>query len=181
MSVTQPSARLFAAIWLPQQVVVDLQDFLSGQPNRPDSSTPIRPTRPDTWHITLAFLGDVPLEPALQRFASLVNLHRPAAQPVRLGGTGTFGAVCWIGVEHGPWLPDLARAAQRRLAVADTRFRAHVTVARARGSLALPAARAYAATLRDYRGPTWVPEEMLLVQSVLGPVPQYPVLARIAL
>lgn len=177
MTDPKPTARLFAALWPPEEVVADLQDCLARAP-QDQTGGDIRTTRADTWHITLAFLGTVALDPALRRFTRLSALDLPPAGQIRLAGSGNFGAACWIGVEHGPWLASLAAITRRALHVSDTRFRAHLTVARARGAAPAPAARARAAALQGYGGPPWQPSELLLVQSLLGPQPKYPVQAR---
>lgn len=201
---TSPTARLFVAIWLPEPVAEHLSQglqealdhFAPSDPAEPAPDLGLRVTRRDTWHLTLAFLGQVPVDRTASHFLRIQlrgtaqdGPGRPrtstagdgSLQPgaLALRGAGTFGPTAWVGVDHGPWLAGLAESVQRTLHVADRRFRAHVTVARARQDRVR--AREFAQTLRDYRGPQWLPDELLLVESVLGPVPRYPVRARLPL
>ena len=140
---------------------------------RPDSPE-LRWQPPERWHITVAFLGDA--EPG--RTASiLAGLPLPRVGALRLSGSGTFGPVLWVGVEHGPWLTDLADRVRAALGVPDELFRPHVTVARGRGRTAIPTARAAAPELAGYSGPAWTPDALTLVRSRTGPRPHYQVLA----
>jgi 2'-5' RNA ligase len=111
--------------------------------------------------------------------------HRavPAAHPLHLAGAGAFGPIVWVGVEHGPWLTQLAETVQRTLRVADRRFRAHVTVGRARGrpGPAKARAREVVPALGTVRGPAWTPDWLTLVRSRTGPEPEYSILERWAL
>jgi 2'-5' RNA ligase len=64
------------------------------------------------------------------------------------------------------------QAAARRAgcAVDERRYRAHLTVARARHPVDL---RGLAAALRPYAGPAWTAPTVALVRSRLGPDPRY--------
>jgi 2'-5' RNA ligase len=165
--------RLFVAVWpdpgargaLRQAVDVAL-------PAHPD----VRWQPEQRWHITLAFLGDVEPDRTAARIEDLAHRGLPPAGAIRLNGAGTFGPILWVGVEHGAWLADLAALLQRRLHVADRRFRAHVTVGRTRGPDAVRLARTAAASLAGHRGPPWTPHGLTLVSSVNGPKPAYRVL-----
>jgi 2'-5' RNA ligase len=86
--------------------------------------------------------------------------------------------VIWVGVEHGPWLAELARGLQASLHVADRRFRAHMTVGRLRGGAGPARANDVVPTLGAHDGPAWTPGEITLVESVTGPAPEYHVLER---
>ncbi|MGV1004910.1 MAG: RNA 2',3'-cyclic phosphodiesterase [Candidatus Nanopelagicales bacterium] len=176
---TSETARLFTALWLPPEVVTDFGEALA--PARAElaaaPTNQTRMTRPETWHITLAFLGEAALDRALDRFT---DIELPAAEELAIAGGGRFAAVTWAGVRHGPWLAELARRNQRALRVRDRRFHAHVTVARDRGNgrageeshnPVLPA-------LAGYQGKAWLPDEVLLVRSLLGPQSRYEAVAR---
>jgi 2'-5' RNA ligase len=189
------TARLFVALWLPDSVAGHLAAALDGlaastpgQATVPDpgsSGAPVadqlRRTRTQTWHLTVAFLGQVPRARALSDFDGLAREPLPQAGRIALRGSGTFGNTAWIGVSHGRWLDELAEVVQGRLHVADRRFRAHVTVARARRGPQPESvvARGFAAQLAEYSGPDWQPCELLLVESQLGPRPSYPVRQRL--
>lgn len=162
--------RLFVAIWPPPDAVAHITAALAAE--RPDAPD-LRWQPPDRWHITLAFLGEADAERSHRRLARtrLVPVGR-----LRIAGSGAFGPIVWLGVEHGRGLADLAAGLQATLRVPDRRFRAHVTVARARGRSGAPTARQAAEVLSGYRGPAWTPHEVTLVRSVGGPAPRYEVL-----
>jgi 2'-5' RNA ligase len=137
--------------------------------------------------VTLAFLGSAPLARTIRRFQGPSQANEGTGLPptgeLQLAGSGNFGPVVWVAVAHDGWLATAAAAMQNRLAVTDRRFQAHVTVGRGRGRGRTPVevARRAAGRLGDWRGPTWTPTEILLVESILGPHPQYPIRSRIAL
>lgn len=144
---TVPGVRLFVAV-VPGAAVLDALEAAVG---------PVRAARPELgwvdrerWHVTLAFLGEVPSDrlPALQ--AELAVAARRAV-PMRLGvrGAGRFGdRVLWAGVDGDRrCLRDLAtasRAAARRarIPVEGRPFRAHLTLATARPPRSVHAALA---------------------------------------
>ena len=89
-----------------------------------------------------------------------------------LSGSGQFSRrALWIGCEGdiAPMraLARSAAAAGRRVGASadESRFRAHLTVARAAKPTDL---RPYVSTLRTYRGPSWTADAVALVQSHLG-------------
>jgi 2'-5' RNA ligase len=125
------------------------------------------------WHVTLAFLGAADPSASARRLDALARHGLPDPGPVRTIGAGAFGPVLWVGLDHGPWLRELAGAVQDALHVADRRFRAHLTVARGRGEGALAQARAATPTLAEHLGPHWLPAEVTLVASRAGPEPAY--------
>lgn len=169
-----PPERLFVAVWPSPSAVTALADEIDRA--RPGlTALDLRWQPPQRWHLTLAFLGPADPDHAARRLA---RVPLPAPGPVRLAGSGTFGPVLWVGVEHGPWLSPLARAVQEVLHVEDRRFRAHVTVARGRGRSAAADARTAAPALAGHAGPTWVPDRLTLVRSVTGPRPRYDVVGR---
>jgi len=135
--------RLFLALDLPAGPRSDLARLAAGIEGLPGW----RWVRPEGWHVTLRFLGEVAAEavaaaaPAWERAASM-------AEPfsVRLAGLGCFpprGAprILWAGVEETGGGGELARLARevelaaRGLGLGaepDRPFRAHVTLGRAR-------------------------------------------------
>lgn len=165
--------RLFAAIWPVAGACGALADTVRGaRQAHPD----LRWQPAERWHLTLAFLGQSDLQKAAARIERVIG-HLPAPEPIRLRGAGTFGPIVWVGVEHGPWLAAAAHDLQRALRVEDRRFRAHVTVARARGrpSEAARAAHLAVPALEGHSGPSWQPTELTLVASRTGPRPAYTV------
>jgi RNA 2',3'-cyclic 3'-phosphodiesterase len=110
----------------------------------PDGA-PGRPVRPQEWHLTLRFLGEVD-EPTVDRvMAAIDGADLGPRFPIRLGGLGAFpkasaAQVLWVGLADG--LEPVTRLAERTdeaLAAAgldpqDRPFRPHLTVARLRPS-----------------------------------------------
>ncbi|MFG1920723.1 RNA 2',3'-cyclic phosphodiesterase [Cryptosporangium sp. NPDC048952] len=124
--------------------------------------------RPDRWHLTLAFLGEVgDPEDVRGRLTDLVAAGRSAT--VSLAGSGRFGErVLWAGV--GGDVDGLSRTASavRLLAPEPMPFRAHLTLARPRGRVTRDELRADVAALRDYAGPSWPADEIHLMRSIAG-------------
>jgi RNA 2',3'-cyclic 3'-phosphodiesterase len=136
----------------------------------------LRWSRPDTWHLTLAFLGEVPdrLVADLDRRLHRAAARHPAAD-VALTGAGRFdGRVLWIGfggeVAVLKRLAASVQAASRRAGadVDERPLRPHITLARARDPLDL---RPAVAALAGYAGPPWTAHEIVLVRSRLGAGP----------
>jgi RNA 2',3'-cyclic 3'-phosphodiesterase len=162
--------RLFVAIWPDAGARAALRSDV----DRARGTHPELRWQPEgRWHVTLAFLGAVDTTSAGRRLEALARHPLPGAEPVRTRGSGAFGPVLWVGLEHGPWLGDLARTVQQALHVEDRRFRGHVTVARARGAEQLDQARAAVPSLAEHLGPHWLPAELTLVASRTGPEPSY--------
>ena len=167
-------ARLFVACYPPSAALEHAENWVSAHlpPNA-------RMTAPARWHITLAFLGEVPRHRLDELQGALAQLPRQRFGPVRIAGARNFGPSVVVLGMTGPddVLADLARA--RRACVhacrtahvrpAPGRWQPHLTVARCRGGGAAGAARALAA----YVGTSWWWEDVRLVESRLGPRPQH--------
>jgi len=140
----------------------------------------LRWTRRETWHVTLAFYGEVD-DAAVARL--LPRLERAAGRHPRrdltFAGAGAFpkarsARTLWAGVHA-----DLRRLADSCLAAArreglDTgshlRFHPHLTVARARTPLDL---RPVVEALEPYEGTPWDADRIHLVRSHLGAEVRY--------
>ena len=122
-----------------------------------------RTSNPEQWHITLAFLGEVPTaEPLYDGLRAAAATHEPFS--LRLAGSGTFGRrATWAGVggdvvhlrslaEH---VQDACRAAGFPLEPRP--YRPHLTVGRVDPRV-----------LSSYEGPSWRVEQVELIHSVLG-------------
>ncbi len=161
----EPAARLFVCVWPTPEVFSVIASL-----ERP-SLDALRWTTPAQWHVTLAFLGNVPesrieeLGRALQVAAAQV-VDRPEA---RLGpGTQRVGrSILCVPVDG---LEDLAAVVRRSFAAvltgagADGPFHGHITLARARGRRPVPASLAG----RPLVG-RWEVGGMDLVRSALEP------------
>ena len=166
--------RLFVAVPLPPAVRDELAARTASLRTRRDAA---RWQSPDTWHLTLRFLGDVP---ARNVPAITAGMRRAARRidpfPVELRGSGSFGGghrgrVLWIGVGRGAAeLAALANALSEALspetAATEPGFRAHLTVAR-EADPSLPAALATA--LASGSDLTWLADRLVLYRSHLGP------------
>jgi 2'-5' RNA ligase len=145
------------------------------------------------WHLTVAFLGDVPderLDDVRAALAEAVRRWRSGTEPPRLwlGGGGRFGrgrfTVLWVGlrgqVQALAGLATAVRGELRRARLPYDRkpLHPHLTLAR-------PGDRVDVhddlLTLHDYAGPEWTADEVRLMRSHLGPQPSYDNLAGLSL
>ncbi|MFJ4835756.1 RNA 2',3'-cyclic phosphodiesterase [Streptomyces sp. NPDC088747] len=134
----------------------------------------LRWNRIEDWHITLAFLGELPV-PAVQRLRSpLADLAstRPSLELALVDGGHFDERVLWTGIEGDlDQLHELAEAVQARVRDCDVAFaehplRPHLTLARARrrDNASVTAA---AACLNGFAGRPWQTEHLHLVGSTL--------------
>lgn len=164
---------MFTAILPPASLVEELDDFLT--PRRPAEAR-LRWTRPEGWHLTTAFMADVP-DPSLERLTE--NLAQVAARTpafrLRLGGGGAFPwpletKVLWLGVpEGGQELTALAgrcrhAATRAGIRVDGARFVPHLTLARA--NRAIDTTRVVR-VLDAFEADGWEATELVLVHSHL--------------
>jgi len=169
---------MFVAVRPPEPAVEDLEAFLDVRREQ----AAFRWTLPEHWHLTLAFLAEVPervLDDVEERLAHVAGRHR--ATEARITGGGAFphvGAakVIWAGLDVADpaGLGHLAtgcRAAAAKAGVAPDgqRFRPHLTLARTGRSVE---ATRWVRLLDGYRGPAWTVGEVALVASHLGEGPQ---------
>ena len=178
--------RLFVAVDPSAAAVEHLGAVVDGlqvsQANEPGRST--RLAGRERWHVTLAFLGDVPDERVPQATAALdaaVGPDGPAS--VRFAGGGTFGrgrfTILWAGLDGDvAALRELAQAVRgqlrrARLPLDSKGFRPHLTIARPGDRLTRDQVEADVATLAAYQGPEWPVDQVHLVASELGPNPRH--------
>ncbi|APY87673.1 RNA 2',3'-cyclic phosphodiesterase [Streptomyces alfalfae] len=181
--------RLFVAVVPPDAVAAELASAVASLRELPGSGA-LRWTARESWHFTLAFLGEVD-EAAVPGLTARLGraAHRTPPFSLALRGGGHFGdRALWVGAAGGaPELRLLARrteAAARKagLAVEEHRaYRPHLTLARGRGGTELGP---YADALDAFRGAPWTVRELTLVRSELprsgvpGERPRYEVLGR---
>lgn len=172
------TARRFVALPVPAEI---RERLASALPRDPDLVDGLRWTRPEGWHLTVAFLGPVEdvrfddVVAAVQAGIGLVPL--PPAR-LEVGDVARFGRrVLWAGVRSEPdgWLADVARPIRAMLRdngfpVDDKPMRPHLTLARAGrrpvtqavvGSCALP-------DLDRVTALRWTPNAVELWRSELG-------------
>ncbi len=165
--------RLFVALLPPPRVLDEVEAAFA--PHR-DGHPGLRWTGRVTWHVTLAFYGEVEgrvadrLLPRLERAAA-----RHPARDLAFTGAGTFprrtsaARVLWTGIDADlRRLADSCLAAGRREGL-DTsthqHYYPHLTVGRARTPIDLTTLVAH---LSAFEGTPWPADEIHLVQSHLG-------------
>ena len=170
--------RMFVAAVPPAAALEDLEDFLSVR----REAGAFRWTVPEQWHVTLAFLAQVPdraYDDLLERLARAARKRRTMRAAIVGGGAFPHvgrARVLWAGVEvdDAEELRRLAtgcRAAASKAGIEVTgeRFKPHVTLARVgRPVEATPWVR----LLAGYRGPEFAIEEISLIASHLGEGPR---------
>jgi 2'-5' RNA ligase len=149
-------ARLFVAVWPPEDVVAELMSL------RRKDQRGVRFVPPDKWHLTLRFLGDADPDVVAE---ALADTDYPAAS-VRLG-PGVDLLFDRVLVVPAAGLDELAAAVTARTASlgepARKRFIGHLTLARLAPRVAMPPALgAYVAAGFDV-------DEIALVRSARGP------------
>jgi RNA 2',3'-cyclic 3'-phosphodiesterase len=171
---------MFVALQPPPDAVDDLDRFLEVR----RAAAGFRWSPPEQFHVTLAFLADVPdraLDDLVERLARAAA--RRTSFETALAGGGSFpnaarARVLWTGLDlDDAGRTELARlatgaraAANRAGVVVDgQRFRPHVTVAR----LGHPQdTTSWVRLLDTYRGPRWRADRVALVASYLGEGPR---------
>ena len=138
----------------------------------------VRVTARALWHVTLAFLGDLPddrLDAAVKALDEGVAGQSPPV--LRIAGGGRFGrgkfTVLWAGIEGDlqPLRRSVTRELKRaRLPYDAKRFHPHLTIARPGDRVPVDGD---AEALKSYEGPQWTVEEVRVVRSYLGPKPRY--------
>lgn len=174
---------LFVAGFPPDGAVADLRDRVADLRvwRTAGQRRPARVAAPQSWHVTLAFLGELPPDrrPAVQNAVgtAVIDWATGAAGPpvVRLAGGGRFGTgrstVLWVGVlDLTGELTRLVAALRRQLAgaglpVDERPFRGHLTVARPGDRLPATDLDADLARLADYAGPPWTLDPVELLAS----------------
>jgi len=170
--------RLFVAISMPEAVrdkVLSSQQELQRMLPR----DAVRWTNPAQFHLTLRFLGDVPVErvPALQEAVNAVCARAPALR-LRAQGIGFFPnarspRVIWIGIHDGEGrLADLQKKIEFAVqsfapGPAAEKFAGHVTLGRVK-SLKRPEVEkltAHAQAVSDRLFGEWTATEIELIRS----------------
>jgi 2''-5'' RNA ligase len=191
----RPTHRLFIAVDPSAEAVEHLGPVVDGLrvslANAPGRST--RLTRRENWHITVAFLGDVPTA-RVPVAAAVMRQVAAGLVPLRLcvSGGGTFGGrrdpILWAGIGgEVDGLRRLARLLQRalrraRLPCDDRPPRPHLTLARPGSRVTPDDIAADVATLAGYEGPHWTASALHLMRSEIeqlptGPAPKYTAVA----
>jgi 2'-5' RNA ligase len=176
--------RCFWAVPLPPALRSALAQFVAALRHSPSVDDGWRFSDPESWHLTLAFLGAVEpdaVDAMVERVAAASQHHLPfEATAAGLGGFPEEGRarVLWYGVDANGALADLARDVRAATGVDDVQpWQPHVTLGRSRN-------RHGANLPRSIAPPTGgiSVNEVVLYRSHLGQGPaRYLPLARLAL
>lgn len=161
--------RLFVGLVLPEDARQRLAGLAGGIPGA-------RWLEPDTFHITIRFIGEVAQDVAADIDAALAGIRAPAF-PLSLVGVGSFGHgrqihSLWTGVERSPALAHLHEKVERALVRTGLepeprKFAPHVTLARLKQ--AQPArVEAFAAEHALFRHGPFAIDRFVLFSSHLG-------------
>lgn len=120
--------RLFVAVNFPPEVKAALSGAVDSLRTRAGGNF----SRPENFHLTLAFIGET--RDAAGAKAALDSLSSPPFSAA-VAGSGRFGDTWWAGLEPSPELDALARETQEALrsrgfAIERRSFLPHVTLAR---------------------------------------------------
>jgi RNA 2',3'-cyclic 3'-phosphodiesterase len=164
--------RLFVALPVPSHV--RLLVVAAAAPAR-EAAPELTWTRPEGWHLTLAFLGDVEV-PRVAEVEPVVAASRADAGPIgcRLAGADRFGRrALWLGVDDDPAGAIAALGDRIQVALAAARLpvqrqlvRPHLTIARGTKRGAAVTEEAVDAVAPVTAG--WEADEVALVRSHLG-------------
>lgn len=175
---------MFVAVVPPDEALEDLGAFLAPRQEARDEAAggDLRWTSPEQWHVTLAFMPQVP-DRALDDLVA--RLERAALRrtpfEVTVGGGGAFphpgrARVLYAGLDVGDGeelrrLKTGARAAANKAGAEAEggRFHPHLTLARVRRPFDVTR---WIRVLDAYRGPTWTASGISLVASHLGEGPR---------
>jgi 2'-5' RNA ligase len=193
MTTSGEAQRLFIAVPVPDDVRMALAAALDPVRRRVRGG---RWSAPETWHLTLRFLGDT-LPDAVPGIRDGVQATAARQSPfaAALGRAGAFerrgGRVVWVGLEQGDAeVAMLAAALAARLAPADVHLeaiRVHLTIARDAPDGLVPALDAALRAARPSEPDTtrvglgvppasasgrdplgWMVDRLVLYRSVLG-------------
>jgi 2'-5' RNA ligase len=168
---------MFVAVIPPEAALEDLEEFLA--PRR--EAGPFRWTVPEQWHLTLAFMEDVPERAYDDLVARLERAARKRPpMSARVAGGGAFphagkAKVLYAAIDSDAVglsrLATGARAAATKAgaAAAGGPFRAHLTLARMGRAVE---ATKWVRVLDAYGGPDWQIDEIALIASHLGEGPR---------
>jgi RNA 2',3'-cyclic 3'-phosphodiesterase len=178
--------RLFVAVAPPEPVLDHLQ---AASAPLHDAYPGLRWTDRSVWHVTLAFLGEVPAVPAdrlLPRMERAARRH--TTFNLAFSGAGAFpraprANVLWCGLSGSVGalrgLAESVAAGARRAGAAPPgagrAFRPHLTLARCRTPTDVTP---LVSALADYAGEPWTVSEIFLIESRLRAVPRYSVLGQ---
>lgn len=165
--------RLFVGIPLPSPVIEALDSVHRSLRGPGDN---LRWSSPETWHITVQFLGECSANTSECVIERLAEIRSPRF-PVVLKDTGVFerAGVFWAGVEVSAELRQLEKqvvtvTGRCGFTAEDRPYHPHVTLARAKGDDRVSVLSKLQRRVRqDFEFPPFIATEFLLYESFLGP------------
>lgn len=169
--------RLFVASTFPEAVLRDLNDRIAQFRSKLPAASWVRP---ETQHLTYAFLGEQPdsLADAIATPLADAVARVPKFEAV-LQRSGFFphprhARVGWIGLEPEQGFADVARAVRDVVTRAGIEldradFKAHLTMMRMRDRWPPASIELFTRTLRDYRSAPFAVDRVTLFSSTLNP------------
>ncbi len=169
--------RLFIATSFPEEVLRTLSDHLA---NIKSKFPPASWVRPETQHLTFAFLGEQE-ESLIKRVAPLIEerLRRAENFEAALHGCGFFpnrrhARVGWCGLEPEEQFCAIAQSVREAIKAAgvafeENEFRPHLTLMRIRDHWPPLAIDTFEKALRDYRSAPFAVDRVTLYSSRLNP------------
>jgi 2'-5' RNA ligase len=179
--------RLFVAVYPSTEALDDVERTVEALQLAHLEGVNPRVTARALWHVTLAFLGEVPDTKVPEAARALDRAAETPVRPtLRCAGGGRFGrgrfTLLWAGVGGDvEALTRMSRAVRRELRASrvrfdEKRFAPHLTIARPGDRVPASVIAADLATLAAYRGPSWMPTKIELVASHLGPQPRHEII-----
>jgi 2'-5' RNA ligase len=168
---------MFVAIRPPEPVLAELERFV--EPRREVAST-LRWTRTESWHITLAFMAEVPQHDLAELTERLRDTAAAGAGlTLGLAGAGSFPSpdrakLLWTAVtgevDRLAHLAGNVRSACTRagIEIAGGRYRPHLTLARINRRVDVSR---WLRVFQEYRSVPWTTTELMLYRSELGDGP----------
>ena len=169
--------RLFIATSFPEAVIRDLNERACAlKPKLPPASW----VRPETQHLTFAFLGEQD-ESLIDKLTPPLESHLRGVGKftAKLSGCGFFpnkrrARVGWIGLDPETAFADIAHAVsdvvtRNGLALDRADFRAHLTMMRLRDHWPPASVDLFERTMRDYKSEPFVVDAVTLYSSKLNP------------
>ncbi|HWW62916.1 MAG TPA: RNA 2',3'-cyclic phosphodiesterase [Thermoanaerobaculia bacterium] len=169
--------RLFIASTFPERVLRDLNDRIASVRSKLPAGSWVRP---ETQHLTYAFLGEQP-EPLVDAIAAPLAgaIARVPKFEAVLQGSGFFphprhARVGWIGLQPEEGFADVARAVRdvvtsAGIALDRADFKAHLTMIRMRDRWPPASIELFTKTMRDYRSAPFAVDRVTLFSSTLNP------------
>ncbi|MFC7487948.1 RNA 2',3'-cyclic phosphodiesterase [Knoellia sp. CPCC 206453] len=169
---------MFAAVVPPPSAHADLESFVEA---RREVQSELRWTPPHLWHVTLAFMAEVPehlVDATIEAIADVSGGRSPI--PLQLHGAGVFPSpdqarVVWMDVLSGAdeglaELEALALGVRRAVgrvgaSPAAGDYRPHLTLARSRRPFE---ATHWLRVMDAYAGPSWIADQVTVFVSHRG-------------